>query len=61
MTNKKIVFNLTLKDLKDLLLINKALDTKQSISKTKLKKSKKKKNKKIVDSLFDTKKNHLII
>ena len=35
MTNKKIVFNLTLKDLKDLLLINK-----------KLKKSKKKKNKK---------------
>ena len=56
MTNKKIVFNLTLKDLKDLLLINKALDTKQSISKTKLKKSKKKKNKKIVDSLFDTKK-----
>ena len=35
MTNKKIVFNLTLKDLKDLLLINK-----------KLKKSKRKKNKK---------------
>ena len=33
MTNKKIVFNLTLKDLKDLLLINKALDNKQSISK----------------------------
>ena len=56
MTNKKIVFNLTLKDLKDLLLINKVLDTKQSVSKTKLKKSKKKKNKKIIDSLFDTKK-----
>ena len=49
MTNKKIVFNLTLKDLKDLLLINKALDTgrtKHSVSKTKLKKRKKKKNKK---------------
>ena len=59
MTNKKIVFNLTLKDLKDLLLINKALDTgrtKHSISKTKSKKSKNKKNKKIIDSLFDTKK-----
>ena len=49
MTDKKIVFNLTLKDLKDLHLINKALVTKQSISKTKIKKSKKKKNKKIVD------------
>ena len=49
MTNKKIVFNLTLKDLKDLLLINKALDTgrtKQSISKTKLKKVKKRRIKK---------------
>ena len=44
MTNKKIVFNLTLKDLKDLLLINK-----------KLKKSKKKnKRKKIDNSIYDT-------
>ena len=45
MTNKKIVFNLTLKDLKDLLLINK-----------KLKKSKKKKNKKkkIDNLIYDT-------
>ena len=46
MTNKKIVFNLTLKDLKDLLLINKALDNKQSISKTKLKKVRRRRIKK---------------
>ncbi len=51
MTNKKIVFNLTLKDLKDLLLINK-----------KLKKSKKKKNKKkkLINDAIRSSSDHMV-